>query len=438
MGLKKLIRLKNQGSQRDRLLRSVRNLPALLFKLGRGLKTESGRSLPAALITLAVGSMLLTPFLSFVSARSLGTRAATETFNEQYASDAGVEFGIWSLLNNPAFRTQVDINAGTPQPLAFPSPINVYTPTVSVTGLPIGSWYLRQFFPSTINSGGSLAYAGGDRVYGLRGNSTTTFGYYSISADQWFNLANTPNDVGRGGALVYPGGNFLYALRGNNQDDFWRYNISTNNWAALEDTLNRVSQGGSLVFPGGSYLYALRGNSNKFWRYNISSDTWSSRSNTPERVGYGADLIATGGNTIYALRGANNTNFWRYNITTDTWSTLHITPERVTNGGSLAYYGGNYIYALQGNSTAFWRYTVTMNSWTVLANSPSAVGRGGALEFTHSQGGFAFRGGGNPDFWEFGVTPPRYDISSQAGSVDTDARFEIDGSTKTVLFWDID
>jgi len=79
-----------------------------------------------------------------------------------------------------------------------------------------------------------------------------------------------------------------------------------------------------------------------------------------------------------------------------------------------------------------------MNSWTVLANTPSAVGRGGALEFTHSEGGFAFRGGNNPDFWEFEVTPPRYDISSQAGSVNTDARFEIDGSTKTVLFWDID
>ena len=78
-----------------------------------------GRSLPAALITLAVGSLLLTPFLAFVSSRSLGTRGAAETFNEQYASDAGIEFGIWSLLNDSAFRSQVDINAGIPQPLAF-------------------------------------------------------------------------------------------------------------------------------------------------------------------------------------------------------------------------------------------------------------------------------------------------------------------------------
>jgi len=79
-----------------------------------------------------------------------------------------------------------------------------------------------------------------------------------------------------------------------------------------------------------------------------------------------------------------------------------------------------------------------MDSWTVLTDTPSTVGRGGSLVFTHSQGGFAFRGGNNTDFWEFEVTPPRYDISSQAGSVDTDARLEIDGSTKTILFWDID
>ncbi len=436
--MKKLIRLRNQGGQRDRVLQSVGNLPDLLLKLYRGLKQESGRSLPAALITLAVGSMLLTPFLSFVSTRSLGTRAATETFNEQYASDAGVEFGIWSLLNNTAFRTQVDINAGIPQPLAFPGSINGYTPTLSVTGLPLGSWYLRQFAPATISSGGSLAYNGGDRVYALRGNNSTSFGYYSISTNQWHSLANTPAGVQRGGALVYTGGNFLYALRGRNSDAFWRYNITTNNWASLEDTPSRVRQGGALVYDGGNYLYALRGSSNNFRRYNISTDSWGNRANTPNTVSYGSDLVYTGGNYIYAFRGSSSTHFWRYDISSNSWSSQQNAPANVNNGGSLAYYSGDYIYALRGNSTGFWRYTVTMDSWTVLTNTPSTVGRGGSLVFTHSQGGFAFRGGNNTDFWEFEVTPPRYDISSQAGSVDTDARLEIDGSTKTILFWDID
>ena len=434
MGMK---RLKNQGGQRDRVLQSVRNLSGLLFKLRQGLKQESGRSLPAALITLAVGSMLLTPFLSFVSTRSLGTRAATETFNEQYTSDAGIEFGIWSLLNNSAFRTQVDINAGTPQPLAFPSPINGYTPTISVTGLPIGSWYLREFTSAKIDKGGSLAYTGGDRVYALWGNGTKTFRYYSISADQWFGLANIPKNVDNGGALVYAGGNFIYALPGNSKD-FWRYNISNNTWTSMKKTDDKVKAGGALAYAGGNFIYALRGDKTKdFWRYNISNNTWSDQADTPEKVKDGADLVAVGG-YIYAFRGDKNLDFWRYNISLDSWSLLQDTPNNVDKGGSLAYYSGNYIYAFQGKSTSFWRYTVTMDSWTELTITPSKVGLGGELVFTHSQGGFAFRGGKNYDFWEFEVTPPRYDISSQAGSLDTDARLEIDGSTKTILFWDID
>jgi len=433
MGMK---RLRNQHNQRGRLFQSIRTLPDRLFKPGWGLNLESGRSLPAALITLAVGSLLLTPFLSFVSSRALGTSSAAETFNEQYASDAGIEFGIWSLLNNPAFRTQVDINAGIAQPLAFPSPINSYTPTLSVTGLPIGSWYLRQFAPLTINSGGSLAYVGGDRVYGLRGNSTTTFDYYDIAANQWVSRRNTPESVGPGGDLVYTGGNFLYALSGNNKKYFLRYNIAGNSWEYMPETDKKVKAGGALAYSGG-YIYALQGNSRAFWRYDISDNSWADMADTLNPIKAGGDLVAVGGD-IYAFRGGNNPNFYKYNISSSSWSSLQNAPGGVSNGGSLAYFSGGYIYALAGNSTGFWRYTVTMNNWTVLTDTPSAVGLGGALEFTHSQGGFALRGGDNADFWEFEVTPPRYDISSQAGSVDTDARFEIDGSTYTILFWDID
>ncbi len=151
-------------------------------------RSEAGQSLPAALITLAVASLLLTPFLTFVSSRSLGTGVAQETFNNLYAADAGVEYGIWRLLNVPSFRSQADLNAGTAQNLAFPGSLNGITPTISITALPIGSWFDREPAPKKINNGGSLAYAGGDRVFVLRGKSKT-FGYYSISGDQWFSLA---------------------------------------------------------------------------------------------------------------------------------------------------------------------------------------------------------------------------------------------------------
>ena len=399
---------------------------------------EFGRSLPAALITLAVGSILLTPFLSFVSTRSLGTRDVEETFNEQYAADAGIEFGIWSILNSSTFRTQVDNFPGVPQPVSFPGTINGLSPTLTVTGIPIGNWYIRESAPRTIERGGSLAHTGGDRIYALRGNNSRDFGYYSISADQWFGLASTPGRVRQGGALVYGGGNFLYALRGRNTDNFWRYNISTNNWSSMEDTPLRVGAGGSLVYNGGNLIFAFRGNSRQFWRYNISSDSWSTRANAPANVWFGADLVHTGGNYIYAFQGNNQSNFWRYNISSNSWNTRQNAPDTVVDGGALAYFGGDYIYALRGTSTGFWRYTVTMDSWKELTVTPESVGRGGDLEFTHANGGFALRGGNQRDFWEFEVSPPRYDIHSQAGSVVTDARIEIDGAIKTILFWDIE
>jgi len=429
--------LRNQNGWRDRLLQSVRNLSARLFKLRRGLKLESGGSLPAALITLAVGSLLLTPFLSFVSTRSLGTRAAGETFSEQYAADAGVEFGIWSLLNDLAFRIQVDSSIGTAQPLSFPSSINGYTPSLSVTGILIGNWYERQNHLPAINQGGSLAYTGGDRVYALQGNGTKNFGYYSISADQWISRADTDKEVGQGGALVYAGGNFVYALLGDNKD-FWLYNTNSNSWSKRKETPKDIKAGGALAYNGG-YIYALQGGSKKeFWRYAISDNEWKKMRKIPVAVNAGGALVAVGGDTIYAFSGGNLTNFWRYTISTNSWVALQNTDSGVSNGGALAYYSGDYIYALLGNSTDFWRYTVTMDNWTVLEETLNPVGNGGSLVVTHSLGGFAFRGGGNIDFWEFEVTPPQYDISSQAGSVDTDARIEIDGSTNTILFWDIE
>ena len=409
-----------------------------LLRVRLSLLAEHGKSLPAALITLAVGSLLLTPFLSFVSARSLGTRSAETTIAAQYATDAGIEYGIWSLLNDSSFRSQVDNNLGISQPLSFPGAINGYSPTISVTGLPIGSWTIRQSIPATVNRGGALAYAGGDRIYAFRGDNSRNFGYYSISADRWYSLVDAPQSVQRGGALVYGGGNYLYALRGRNTDAFWRYNISTNSWSTLEDTPNRVRQGGELVWTGGNTIYAFRGNSDSFWRYNISSDSWSNRADAPASVGYGSDLVYTGGNNLYAFRGSNQSDFWRYNSSSNSWTNLTDAPANVNNGGGLAYHSGGYIYALRGNSNTFWRYTIATDSWSILTNAPAAVGRGGDLIFTEATKGFAMRGGNQTDFWEFEVTPPRYDITANAGPSDTNVRFEIDGLVNSILFWDIE
>jgi hypothetical protein len=114
------------------------------------------------------------------------------------------------------------------------------------------------------------------------------------------------------------------------------------------------------------------------------------------------------------------------------------TPGNVNAGGALFYPGSDYIYALGGDSTRnFWRYTGTLDSWAPMADTPGTVGSGGDLIFTSSTRGFALRGRNSRTFWEVVITPPQYDINSQAGALQTTTRYEIDGSSTAVISWDI-
>lgn len=432
-GLTRVIQLGKRSVQSFLAAMRMPDLPTHLR-----LKGEHGKSLPAALITLAVGSLLLTPFVSFVSTRSLGSRSAESTLAIQYAADAGIEFGIWSLNNDTTFRSLVDNNLGTPQILSFPGSLNGITPSISVTGLQLGSWTIRQSAPGVFQQGASLTYAGGDRIYALYGNNSKGFGYYSISGDAWFNLANTPENVKQGGALVYGGGNYLYAFQGNKKTEFWRYDIAFNSWSNMQDAPEKVDQGGELVWTGGDLIFAFRGNKEDFWSYSIAADSWTIQTPAPDKVGSGSDLVYTGGNSIYAFQGRNKTNFWIYNISSNSWGNLQAAPAKVTDGGGLAYYSGGFIYAFGGKSNVFWRYTIATNSWDTMMNAPQAVGMGGDLLFTQATRGYAIRGDKKTDTWEFEVTPPRYDIHADSGSVTTDARIEIDGLNTSVLYWDIE
>lgn len=100
------------------------------MKLLRG---EEGRSLPFALVVVAVGALLVGPFLAHVSTSLLGSRAMQEGMNKQYASDAGVEFGIWKLVNDPTFRADVNVAPGTPKRILPDILVNQVTTSITVT-----------------------------------------------------------------------------------------------------------------------------------------------------------------------------------------------------------------------------------------------------------------------------------------------------------------
>ena len=83
---------------------------------------EGGQALPLALIALAVGAVLVTPFLTIVSVNVLASRQTDEAIADRYSADAGMEWGLWRLKNDPALTTSASYTETPLQPT--PAAIN--------------------------------------------------------------------------------------------------------------------------------------------------------------------------------------------------------------------------------------------------------------------------------------------------------------------------
>ena len=69
------------------------------------LAREEGQALPLALIALAVGTVLVTSFLTNVGVNVIASRQADEAIADRYSADAGMEWGLWRLKNDPTLTT---------------------------------------------------------------------------------------------------------------------------------------------------------------------------------------------------------------------------------------------------------------------------------------------------------------------------------------------
>jgi len=99
----------------------MRNLVISTFRViaaGR----EEGQALPLALVALAVGTLLVTPFLANVSVNVIASRQTEEAIADRYSADAGMEWGLWWLKNDPALTTSTTYIEAPLQPT--PTAIN--------------------------------------------------------------------------------------------------------------------------------------------------------------------------------------------------------------------------------------------------------------------------------------------------------------------------
>lgn len=96
--------------------------------VNKSIRDEKGQSLILVLILLAVGALIITPLLGFMSTGLITQRQQEQRTLELYAADAGIEDAIWHLISG-----NVTVSEGTPETLN-PSPMNDKTvDTVEVT-----------------------------------------------------------------------------------------------------------------------------------------------------------------------------------------------------------------------------------------------------------------------------------------------------------------
>ncbi len=63
------------------------------------MKSEKGQALPLAIMVLAVGTLVITPFLSHAGSSLIGSGVYEQSLTELYSCDAGIEYAIWGLQN---------------------------------------------------------------------------------------------------------------------------------------------------------------------------------------------------------------------------------------------------------------------------------------------------------------------------------------------------
>lgn len=162
----------------------------MMKRESEGRSGQRGQALILVLIALALGSLLITPTVGYVSTGLIESRISEEQLLEQYAADAAIEYTLWQLQNNvggitdqlndenPGYDTTINVNGIevpvnidiTQSPLGedWPFPVPVSQSGISLdTALDIKSPFPSDdgqltYFPHVVymhNSGGSVVHA---------------------------------------------------------------------------------------------------------------------------------------------------------------------------------------------------------------------------------------------------------------------------------------
>lgn len=200
--------------------------------------------------------------------------------------------------------------------------------------IPTDSWTQLSSTAWPQGAGNALTWSGLDsRFYALLGshshNPGPGFAAYDPATDTWETLPFNPDwpKVDDGASLAWTGGEWIYGLAGEwhetiPKQDSARYHISTRTWHALPDIPDPegVGDGASLLWVGQSAsharhcLFALGGNSAledpgyRFFVFNLGTSTWTELGPLPCPVGsWTGNRLAYAAGALWYWQGAPTT-----------------------------------------------------------------------------------------------------------------------------------
>jgi predicted acyltransferase (DUF342 family) len=135
------------------------------------MNSEKGQAFPLAILALAIGMLVITPFLGHASANLIGSRNYEQSLTELYSCDAGIEYAIWGLLTE-----NLEVTENTTE--ALPQ-FTINNKTVVVTVANLGSQIYRVTSTATSDDG----------------HSTTIQSYVSHGGDGWTSDGDISGDV---------------------------------------------------------------------------------------------------------------------------------------------------------------------------------------------------------------------------------------------------
>jgi len=370
------------------------------------MNSEKGQALPLAILALAIGTLVITPFLGHASSNLIGSRVYEEAIMKHSSSDAGVEHAIWNLTKGSLAEQFSE--PGDEVTYQLGETVNGLTTTITVTANVTGEG----------SSAGDIGDAAIDTL-----EFDTTYGH-------------TPDIIGVSGDI------YAVAYRGNGNDGFLKTieitpdgDITNSVVDTLEFDTSNCIYPSIIHISGNIYAIAYQGPGNDGFLKTVEiasdGDITNSVIDTLEfDTGNGREptIIHVSGN-IYAIayRGNGSDGFVRTveiasdgDITNSVIDTLEFDTSAGYYPDIILITGNIYAIAYRGNGGDGFIKTVEIASDGDITNSTLDT-----LEFDTSKGYYpailhiggniftiAYQGAGNDGFLKTVEIAPNGDITN--------------------------